>query len=84
MYAPKPLACDFILFCIHRCGSQWPKLYDEMCRVAGRRLFQGMGYSDLNRLGLSFALGDIDSTLQMVDYVVSSLPQPELQGQQAA
>ena len=76
MQLPKPLVCDFILFCINRCGSQWPELYDEMCRVAGCRLFQGMGYSELNQLGLSFALDDIENTLQMVDYVVSQMPQP--------
>ena len=83
MQTPKPLIFDFILFCIRRCGSQWPALYDEMCRVAGCRLFQDMGYSELNQLGLSFALDDIEDTIQMVDYVVSQSSQPALHSQPA-
>ncbi len=82
MQIPKPLVCDFIHFCISRGGSQWPELYDEMCRVAGCRLFNGMGYGDLNRLGLSFALDDIEETLQMVDYVVAQMPSPGLPSRQ--
>ena len=69
------------MFCIRRCGSQWPELYDEMCLVAACRLFNGMGYSELNQLGLSFALDDIEDTLQMVDYVISQSPPSVSQGQ---
>ncbi len=83
MQVPKPLVRDFILFCIRRCGSQWPALYDEMCLVAACRLFNGMGYGELNQLGLSFALDDIDDTLKIVDYVVSRSSPSALQSKQA-
>jgi hypothetical protein len=83
MQTPKPLVRDFILFCIRRCSGQWPVLYDEMCLVAGCRLFHGMGHNELRQLGLSFALDDIDKTLQMVDYVVSQASQSALQSQLA-
>jgi hypothetical protein len=47
-----------------------------MCRVAGRHLFQGMGYQELGRLGLSFSLDNIEDTISMVDSVISQAPQP--------
>jgi hypothetical protein len=62
---------DFILFCIQRQGKGWPALYDEMCWVAGRRLFRGLSYADLRKLGLSFSLTNIDDTIRMVDTVVA-------------
>jgi len=66
-----PIAHDFILFCICRQGKEWPALYDEMCRVAGRRLFKGMGYDELRKLGLSLSLTDIEKTVRMIDAVAS-------------
>ena len=66
-----PIAHDFILFCICRQGKEWPALYDEMCRVAGQRLYRGMGYDELRRLGLSFSLTNIEDTIKMVDTVAS-------------
>jgi len=66
-----PIAHDFILFCICRRGKEWPALYDEMCRVAGRRLFKGIGYDELRRLGLSLSLTDIEDTIKMVDTVAA-------------
>lgn len=67
-----PVVRDFILFCIQRQGKQWPALYDEMCWVAGRRLFRGLGYAELRKLGLSFSLTSIDDTIKMVDTVTAS------------
>ena len=66
-----PVIRDFILFCIHRQGNEWPALYDEMCWVAGRRLFRGLGYADLRKLGLSFSLTSLDDTIKMVDTIVA-------------
>jgi len=71
MPTPSPLAQEFILFCIQRRGSEWPVLYDEMCRVAGRRLFHDMGYAELNRTGLSFGLDNIEHTISIVDAVIA-------------
>jgi hypothetical protein len=50
---------------------EWPVLYDEMCRVAGRRLFHDMGYAELNQTGLSFGLDNIEHTIRMVDAVLA-------------
>ena len=66
-----PIAHDFILFCICRQGKEWPALYDEMCWVAGQRLYRGMGYDELRRLGLSLSLTNIEDTIKMVDTVAS-------------
>ena len=65
------VAHDFILFCIRRQRKEWPALYDEMCWVAGHRLFRGLGYADLRKLGLSLALTNIEDTIRMVDIVTS-------------
>ena len=67
----NPTTHDFILFCIRRHGKEWPALYDEMCWVAGQRLFRGLGYAELRRLGLSLALTNIEDTIRMVDIVAS-------------
>jgi hypothetical protein len=67
-----PIIRDFILYCLRRKPKrEWPALYDEMCWVAGQRLFRGLGYSELRQLGLSFALTNIDHTIQLVDVVTS-------------
>jgi len=67
MEALNPVARDFILFCTHRNHKEWPALYDEMCWVAGRRLFRGLGYEELRKLGLSFSLTSIEDTIRIVD-----------------
>jgi hypothetical protein len=71
--AVHPVVRDFILFCVQRQGKEWPALYDEMCRVAGRRLFRGLGYEDLKKLGLSFSLTGLEDTIRMVDAVAATV-----------
>ena len=84
MQPPSILARDFILFCVNRCGNCWPVLYDEMCRVAGSRIFKNTGYSELNEAGLSLALDDIDRTAELIDEILPQPPVPVLQGQEQA
>jgi hypothetical protein len=72
METVDPIVRDFILFCLQRQGKGWPALYDEMCRVAGQRLFRGLGYTDLRKRGLSFSLASIDATIHLVDTVAAS------------
>ena len=67
----NPLIRDFIFFCLQRQGNEWPALYDEMCWVVGRRLFRGLGYDDLRKLGLSLSLTGIGDTIRTVDTVVA-------------
>lgn len=61
-----PRLRDFILFCIERRGNRWPALYDEMARVAGQRLYKGIGYHELKQMGLSLSLESVDRTIQLV------------------
>ena len=68
---PHQEICEFILFCLSRRGNEWPGLYDEMCRVACRRLFKGMGYPELNKLGFSLALSSLEKTAGMVETVIA-------------
>jgi hypothetical protein len=72
MQAENPLASEFITFCHRRCQRRWPDIYDEMCWVAGRRLFRNMGYEELEKVGLGLCLGDIEKTIRMVNTVTSS------------
>jgi len=67
----NPVAREFICFCIQRNGKEWPALYDEMCWVAGHRLFQGLGYAELRKLGLSLSLTGIEDTIRIVDAVTT-------------
>jgi len=66
-----PIACEFIRFCVQRNGQEWPALYDEMCWVAGHRLFRGLGYAELREVGLSLSLTGIDDTIRMVDTITA-------------
>ncbi len=70
--AIDPVVRDFILYCAQRQGSPtWPGIYDEMCRVAGQRLYQGLGYAELRSRGLSFSLSNIEDTIRKVDAVTT-------------
>lgn len=67
---PNPTAKEFVAFCLKRKGSAaWPALYDEMCWVASKRLFRGMGYMELSAHGVSLGLHNIDRLGQVVDEV---------------
>ena len=66
-----PKLRDFGLFCAQRRSPEWPAIYDEMTRVAGRKLFQGLGYTELKQLGLSFSLSNVDRTIRLVKDVTS-------------
>ena len=66
----SPQLRDFILFCANRHGAKWPVIYDEMTKVAGQRLFRGMGYPELKQLGLSFSLSSLDKTIELVKQVI--------------
>jgi hypothetical protein len=65
----SPQLRDFILFCAQRRSPEWPAIYDEMTRVAGVKLFQGLGYKDLKQLGLSFSLSGMEKTIRLVKEV---------------
>jgi hypothetical protein len=71
MNSVNPQLREFILFCVERRGKNWPALYDEMARVAGQRLFKGLGYSELRQIGFSLAASNIDNLIRFVDQITS-------------
>ena len=46
------MAIEFIAFCFERNRREWPRLYDEMCYVASKRLYRGLGYAELKDAGV--------------------------------
>ena len=67
------LAIDFITFCFARRSVEWPLLYDEMCFVAGNRLFKGLGYGELKEAGLDLTLGGMGRTSRLVSEVTKQI-----------
>ena len=74
----EPLDAEaFVRFCYRRRRVGWPDLYDEMCRVAHRGLFHGMGLRDLAEIGIGFSLQETSGLAAMVTRVVAG-PRPPL------
>ncbi|MBN1485039.1 MAG: hypothetical protein JXA37_09980 [Chloroflexia bacterium] len=67
------LATEFIAFCLQRRPAAWPDIYDEMCWVASRRLFQGLGYAELSRQGLSLNLTQLPYLRRLVEQTAQAL-----------
>jgi hypothetical protein len=65
-----PEAIEFIRFCYRRRPHGWPDLYDEMCRVASRRLFRGWGPGELAERGIGFSLFETPRLAALVETVV--------------
>ncbi len=66
-----PEAVEFVRFCYDRRRLGWPELYDEMCAVASRGLFQGWGPDDLARHGIGFGLFELPALAAVVARVVA-------------
>jgi hypothetical protein len=64
-------ALEFVRFCHRRRHVGWPELYDEMCAVAGRRLYRGQGPEELNELGIGFGLFEMPTLAALVARVVA-------------
>jgi len=60
----------FVRFCYQRRRVGWPELYDEMCLVATRGLFRGMGRDALAEVGVGFSLFETPRMAQLVHRVV--------------
>jgi len=72
------VAIDFIVFCFERRAAPWPLLYDEMCYVAGNRLYRGLGYEELKEAGLDFGLGGAARTCRIANEVTRRVRQEAL------
>jgi hypothetical protein len=68
---PDPDAAEFIRFCYRRRRVGWPELYDEMCAVAARGLFRGLGVEDLAAHGIGFSLYDMPALATMASGIVA-------------
>ncbi len=68
---PDHDAVEFIRFCYHRRRVGWPELYDEMCAVAARGLFRGMGTDDLADHGIGFSLFDMPALATAAAQIVA-------------
>jgi hypothetical protein len=68
---PDPDAAEFIRFCYRRRRVGWPELYDEMCAVAARGLFRGLGVEDLATHGIGFGLSDMPALASMAAGIVA-------------
>ena len=64
-------AVEFIRFCYARRRVGWPELYDEMCAVAARGLFSGLGVDDLADHGIGFGLSDMPVLAAMASGIVA-------------
>ena len=58
-------------FCYQRRRVGWPELYDEMCAVATRGLYQGMGSDALAEIGVGFSLFETPRLAALVTRVVA-------------
>jgi hypothetical protein len=65
-----PDAVEFVRFCYRRSGVGWPDLYDEMCAVASRAAYRGLGYDELCRLGIGFSLPDMPRMAAIAQRVI--------------
>src|SRR3954454_1852007 len=63
-------ALEFVRFCHRRRHVGWPELYDEMCLVAARGAFRGLGYAELADHGISFCLGELSKLATLTERVV--------------
>ncbi len=72
------VAIDFITFCFKRRAVEWPLLYDEMCYVAGNRLYRGLGYEELREAGLDFTLVGLAKTSRITNEVTRRMRQGAL------
>ncbi len=68
---PSPEAEAFVRFCYQRRRVGWPELYDEMCAVATRGLFRGMGHEALSEIGVGFSLFETPRLAALVQRIVS-------------
>ncbi len=74
---PEAEAEAFVRFCYRRRSVAWPELYDEMCAVAAREEYRGMGYEQLQRLGIGFALSALPRLAEVASRVIAQERSPQ-------
>lgn len=71
--AVADVAIEFIAFCYQRDRREWPRLYDEMCLVAGKRLYRGLGYAELKDAGVDLTLNGMTKLSRIAKEVTREL-----------
>ena len=74
-------ALEFMRFCYRRRRVGWPSLYDEMCAVASRGAFRGLGFAELAERGITFCLSDMPRFTALLEQVIAeerTSPEPSL------
>ena len=64
-------ALDFVRFCYRRRRVGWPSLYDEMCAVASRGAYRGLGFAELAERGITFCLSDMPRLTALLEQVMA-------------
>lgn len=75
------MAIEFIAFCFERNQREWPRLYDEMCHVASKRLYRGLGYDELKDAGVDLTFSGVTKLSRIAKEVTRQLgtrQRPEL------
>jgi hypothetical protein len=67
------LAIEFITFCYQRDKREWPRLYDEMCYVASKRLYRGLGYDELKDSGVDLTFTGMARLSRIAKEVIRQL-----------
>lgn len=67
----RPEIIEFVRHAYRRRPVRWPMLYDELCHLASRGLFRGLGYAELAELGLSFSLCELPKLARLATRVAS-------------
>ena len=68
-------AVAFVRFCYARRRVGWPELYDEMCSVARRGLYEGWGPAELAERGIGFRIEEMATLADLVRRVVAEDPE---------
>jgi uncharacterized NAD-dependent epimerase/dehydratase family protein len=68
---PQAEALAFVRFCYRRRAVAWPELYDEMCAVAARCEYRGLGYEQLEGLGIRFVLAALPHLAETAARVIA-------------
>ncbi len=67
------LAIEFVAFCYQRDQREWPRLYDEMCYVASKRLYRGLGYDELKDAGVDLTFSGMTKMSKIAREVMRQL-----------
>jgi hypothetical protein len=65
----RPEIVEFVRHAYRRRPVRWPMLYDELCHMASRGLFRGLGFAELAELGLSFSLCELPKLARLATRV---------------